>query len=185
MNGRFVVIAGLPGSGKTTLARLLAPALKLPVIDKDDILERLFEPKNQGDAASRRMLSRASDVILEAEAKASPGAILVSFWRQDGMPQDSGTPTSWLMGLAGQVVHVHCACDPEIAARRFFERKRHPGHLDRAKPYDEVLAGILALSRLKPLEIGPKVIVDTSQELKLDAVVRELHTFLCDQRGQA
>jgi adenylate kinase family enzyme len=45
----FVLISGLSGSGKTTLARRLAPALHLPLIDKDDILERLFESKRIAD----------------------------------------------------------------------------------------------------------------------------------------
>ena len=45
------MISGLPGSGKTTLARRLAPALKLPLIDKDDILKRLFESIGIGNAA--------------------------------------------------------------------------------------------------------------------------------------
>jgi shikimate kinase len=39
----LVVVSGLPGSGKTTLGRRLAQALNLPLIDKDDILDRLFE----------------------------------------------------------------------------------------------------------------------------------------------
>jgi shikimate kinase len=38
MRKPFVVISGLPRSGKTTLGRRLAPALNLPFIDKDDIL---------------------------------------------------------------------------------------------------------------------------------------------------
>lgn len=49
----YVVISGLPGSGKSTLARRLAPLLKLPIIDKDDILERLFKEKGIGDKACR------------------------------------------------------------------------------------------------------------------------------------
>jgi hypothetical protein len=94
-HSRFVLILGLPGSGKTTLARRLAPALHLLLIDKDDILERLFESKGVGDTAWPRTLSRESDVILEREATASNGAIVVSFWRLPGMPLDSGTPLDW------------------------------------------------------------------------------------------
>jgi len=44
-----------------TLARRLAPALNLGLIDKDDILDRLFEAKGIGDAAWRRAVSRESD----------------------------------------------------------------------------------------------------------------------------
>ena len=39
----FVVVSGLPASGKSTLSRRLATALSLPMLDKDDILEGLFE----------------------------------------------------------------------------------------------------------------------------------------------
>ena len=172
---RFVVLSGLPGSGKTWLARQLAPALNLRLFDKDDILERLFESKGVGDAAWRRMLSRESDAILQSEAAASDGGVLASFWRVPGMAPDSGTPTDWLSPLSDRIVHVHCACEPEVAAARFVHRSRHPGHLDDASSYDEVLASLRALSRLGLLEIGKRLEVDTSRQPDIDAVVREIH----------
>ena len=116
MSRRFVVLSGLPCSGKSTLARRLAPALQLPVIDKDCILEELYESRGVGDALWRRRLSRESDVLFQAEAQTSAGAILVSFWHVPGMSPDSGTPTGWLAALSSRVVEVHCACAPEIAA---------------------------------------------------------------------
>src|SRR5205823_5864786 len=113
-----------------TLARALAPRLGLPLIDKDSILEKLFESRGPGDAARRRELSRESDTMLRAEAEASAGAILVSFWHVPGMAADSGTPTEWIAGLDADVVHVFCDCPAEVAAERFVRRARHPGHLD-------------------------------------------------------
>jgi hypothetical protein len=174
MKKPFVVISGLPGSGKTTLARRLAPALNLPVVDKDDILDRLFESKGMGDALWRRALSRESDAILEREAAASNGAILVSFWRLRGMPPDSGTPTDWLAALSDHVVNVHCACQPEIAAVRFLGRARHPGHLDAEASPKVVLARFRRLSAFERLDIGQRVLVETSWEPKLDDVVRDI-----------
>jgi glucokinase len=168
----------LPSSGKTTLARRLAPSLGLPLIDKDAILENLFDSRGVGDAAWRRRLSRESDAIFQAEAKASAGAILVSFWRLPGMPSDSGTPTGWLTELASRVVHVHCACAPEVAGQRFFQRNRHPGHLDGESSHAEALESLRAVSRLGVLEIGPRVTVDTSHEPDLAAVLREIQQAL-------
>ncbi len=38
---RFVVVTGLPASGKSTIARQLCAALALPLLDKDELLEAL------------------------------------------------------------------------------------------------------------------------------------------------
>jgi predicted kinase len=170
----FVAISGLPCSGKTTLAMRLAPALDLPLIDKDAILEELFETQGVGDGAWRRRLSRESDLRFQNEARASGGAILVSFWHLPGMARDSGTPTAWLSTLAGPFVNVHCACAPEIAAQRFLDRQRHPGHLDNRASAAELLAGLRAISCLGGLEIGRRLDVDTSRKPDVDGLVREI-----------
>jgi cytidylate kinase len=177
---RFVVVSGVPGSGKTTLARQLSPTLGLPVIDKDDILEKLFQAGGVGDATFRRTLSRESDLIFRAEAERSDGALLVSFWHQRGMALESGTSTDWLLNLPDCVVNVHCLCEPHIAAERFAQRKRHPGHLDSTRDYAEILATILALTNLEPLAIVPRIEVDTSGQRPLNAVVDEIEAAFSD-----
>jgi len=177
-NRPFLLVSGIPGSGKTTLAHRLGAALDMPVFDKDDILERLFETKGTGDAAWRRALSRESDEILVSEAEASSGAVLVSFWRLPGMAPHSGTPMGWLDSLDGRVANVHCVCDPAVAARRFLQRKRHPGHLDGEQSYLKVVASFRKLARLAPPEIRTRVCVDTSQELNITNLVREVRLFL-------
>lgn len=174
----FVVISGLPGSGKTTLGRRLASALNLPLIDKDDILERLFQAKGVGNAAWRRTLSRESDVILQQEAASSDGAIVSSFWRVPGMPSDSGTPTDWLDAPSHRVVNVHCACELDVATRRFLERRRHPGHLDAESSSADVSASLRKLAQLPPLGIGRRIDVDTSEEPNLTDVVRAIREAL-------
>jgi len=172
----FLVVSGLPGSGKSWLAAQVAPLLGLTMIDKDDILEGLFKSRGIGDGAWRKDLSREADRLFRRQSEASPGAVLVSFWHLPGMPADSGTPTGWLPGLSRRIVNLHCQCPVTVAAARFLQRKRHPGHLDDLRPAELLLSGFQDLTRFPPLEIGERVCVDTSAEIPLALLVSRIST---------
>lgn len=156
-----IVISGIPGSGKSTLGRLLGEALNLPYLDKDEMLERLFEVQGVGDMAWRQELSRASDRELMASVRASDGVVVSSLWRRPGSPEASGTPVEWLAELDRPVVEVFCLCDAETAANRFKSRKRHPGHLDALRPYEQILGQLQRMAQAGPLGIGELIEVDT------------------------
>lgn len=110
MSRRFVVVSGLPAAGKTTLGRALAEELDLPLVDKDDLLESLFETEGVGDARWRSQLSRRADTMLIDQACANPsGAVVVAHWRHPYVDGDSGTPLGWLSALPDiELVEVHC-----------------------------------------------------------------------------
>ena len=173
---RFIIVSGLPASGKSTLGRAIAQAMDLPFIDKDDILERLFDEKGGGDADWRRSLSRASDDVLQAEVTASGGAVVTSFWHVAGMADDSGTPTDWLAQLPGALVNLHCQCPPRVAALRFSRRVRRAEHLDQYKTHDEILNGLEALAALGPPSVGELVPVDMSVPPILTAIVGRIES---------
>lgn len=174
----FVVVSGLPASGKTTLSRHLSTALSLPLFDKDDILEALFDTLGVGDAAWRQSLSRTSDEILQRLVARSAGAVVTSFWRHPGLSSLSGTPTSWLGSLSQRVVEVYCDCDPEVAVTRFIERQRHPGHLDSAKRREDVLSSFQTLAARGPLGVGKLLRVETTAEIDFGLVVSEVERLL-------
>ncbi|HSS52466.1 MAG TPA: AAA family ATPase [Thermoanaerobaculia bacterium] len=179
---RFLVISGLPASGKTTLGRRLAGALGLPLLDKDEILEALFEGLGVGDTQWRNRLSRSADVVFQRLAEQTAGAVLASFWRHPQVTAESGTPTGWLSALSGKVVEVHCVCPPEAAAERFLARKRHDGHLDRDRGRDDLVAGFVRLAALGPLGIGPWIDVDTGHPVDFDGVLRLVEEHLGSSR---
>jgi predicted kinase len=62
--GRVIVVTGLPGAGKSTLAHELAGRYRLPVLAKDFIKEPLLDVLGAADAAASRRLSDASFAVM-------------------------------------------------------------------------------------------------------------------------
>jgi predicted kinase len=176
-NRPFIVVSGLPASGKTTLAARLAQILGLPLFDKDDILEALFERAGTVDAAARQRLSRMSDDVLKKIAAASPGAVVVSHWRHERAEGTSGTPVAWLKALSALLIEVHCICPPAIAERRFRARQRHPGHNDAARS-PELTEQFQRLADLGPLGIGAPISVRTDEPYDIAGIIHEIQRHL-------
>lgn len=154
---RYIVVSGLPAAGKSTVAAGLAAESALPLFDKDEFLERLFGDGRPKDLAERRSLSGQADREIESAVRGSAGAVVVSWWRHPKSVVDSGTATWWIGELPGSVVEVYCESTPEAAAKRFFDRKRHPGHFDQRWSYDELLAQLTEAAQFGPLNVGPVV----------------------------
>jgi hypothetical protein len=178
----FLVISGLPASGKTTFGRQLAHALGLPLLDKDEILEALLDGLGVGDAEWRNRLSRSADVVLQRLAAQTAGAVLASFWRHPQVTGESGTPSGWISALSGRIVEVHCVCSPAVAAERFLARKRHDGHLDRDKRNDDLVADFVRLAALGPLGIGSLIQVDTGRAVDFDGVLLQVKEHLASSK---
>lgn len=162
-------MAGLPASGKTTLARPLSIALGLPLLDKDDVLEMLLDSLGTDSPEARGRSSRASDAVMQRVAEVAPGAVLSSFWRRESLSGTSGPPTQWLLGLPA-LVEVHCDCPARTAAERYHARVRHPGHFDQDTSFGDRVRVFERLAATLPLDTGPVVRVDTTGEVDVPAV---------------
>lgn len=164
----LVVVSGLAASGKSTVARALARGLDLPLLDKDDVLEALFDSLGCADLATRERLSRAADDVLLTVAAASPAAVAVNWWHFDTAP-------ARLTAAADALVEVWCACPPEVAAERYAARRRHPGHLDHLRVPD---AATMAAADRGPLGVGPLVRVDTDGPVDETTLVAQVRAHL-------
>lgn len=173
MTSRLVVVSGLPASGKTTVGRLLSERLAMPLIDKDAILEALFDSVGCRDRTERTRLSRASDEVLYALAATSPASILVNWWHRDSAAER-------LRDTATSIVEVFCECSTDVAAARFASRVRHPGHHDGSRTAAEIqrsFDGLPGTAR-EPLGLGPVVRVATEGVLDADELVDQVRSAL-------
>ena len=70
----LILVNGLPGAGKTTLARRLAADLRLPVFSRDGIYETLYDALDGAAAGVPSLLGAASFALLYQSA----GAVLAA-----------------------------------------------------------------------------------------------------------
>ena len=168
----LIIVSGLSASGKTTLARRLASDLRLPLIGRDDIKERLFDSLGWSDRAWSQRLGRASWELLywalETQLAAGMSCIIESNFDPE---RDSATIAGLSERFALRAIQVHCHAQGSILVERYLARvssgDRHPGHVDDVT-IDEYRDRLLAVTP-QPLALdGPTLIVDTTDPASID-----------------
>jgi glucokinase len=164
----YVLVSGLPGSGKTTIAAPVAGALRWPLVARDPIKEALWDVLGPGDVAWSRQLGAASgEVFMRVAATVRP-AVLENFFHAHGRGN--------VAALGGPFVEVHCACPVEVARARYRARERHPCHFD-------LEYGVPAFERwaeedAHALALGPVLELDTTHGVDIDNVVAWIRSEL-------
>src|SRR5262245_9543633 len=125
---KLVVLAGLPGTGKSTLARALAPRLHAVVLNKDQFRQALFGEQVDGSRDQDDAACRAMYAAVEALAAAEMGPVIL-----DGRTYSKSYQVDELSDLAERVradlTVVECVCSDDVARARLAEdarERRHP-----------------------------------------------------------
>lgn len=178
VTAKAIVVTGLPASGKTRVGQELAARLGWPFLDKDDVLEALYEGHTVTTMEERRKLSRLSDNLFKEAACAQNNVVLVSHWGPANGTGVTGTPTDWIGARFSHLIEVHCACSAEVATRRFIARRRHPGHLDSLRNQEDTAKKMQSLSGGYPLGLGVTLSVNTEAPYDADEVYRQVKAAL-------
>ncbi len=128
----LIIVAGMPATGKSTVAKRLHEHFGYPVFEKDAIKECLFDTLGFEDYAGKRRLDVASNRILlhMISQMLSAGCSLIVDNNFD--EESSDALAALVRSRAVHCVTVFMTGDPQTLYERYFERdsggRRHPGH---------------------------------------------------------
>lgn len=168
----LILVTGAPATGKTTLSVPLAARLRVPLLTKDAIKERLFDTLGWSDREWSKRLGVASFALLydRITAHLQAGAPLVveaNFRPKFDTPKFAALRERYPFTLLQFVL----VATPEALQARFAARnatgKRHPGHVDAS--FEGEFAAQLKAEIYGPLDLpGRVVVVDTTNLAAVD-----------------
>ncbi|MFI2103902.1 AAA family ATPase [Isoptericola sp. NPDC019693] len=175
---QVVLVNGLPGAGKTTLAGPLAARLDAPSLGKDSVKEALADAVGPGAptlVGTDTVGAVAMEAVWRLAAAPVSRVVVESWWFR---PRDLDHA---LRGLAtagaDAVVEVWCDVPLEVARRRHAARagRRHPVHADDRDMTAEWAAWAAGAA---PLGLGPVVRQDTIAPVDVPALARRVSAAL-------
>ena len=154
----WVILAGLPGTGKSTLARAVAARLGGAILDKDKVREALFPghltdyTREQDDLCVRAMLDAAGYLT---EKKRAEWIFIDGRTFSNHVQIDEVIGAAERAGAHWRIVHVTCS-DEVAEARLSRADAENPAKNRDVALYRRVKAGFEAI-------VYPKLDVDTTE----------------------
>jgi predicted kinase len=155
----LIIMAGLPGTGKSTLSRALAAELSGTVVDKDQVRAALFQPADieyateQDDFCMAIMLKVAGYLL-----RKDPSRIVLLDGRTFSRGYQLKRATGYAEALGQPWRIIECVCGEDTARNRLTNDSNHPAGNRNFDLYLEVKA------RFEEIAF-PKIVIDTDQPL--------------------
>lgn len=140
---KLIIIAGMPATGKSTLAKKISEKLQIPILEKDEIKEEMFDTLGYANLTEKRKLDIAANAILlrctASLLKGGQSLIIVNNFDSDM----SGNVQKIIDEAGCSCVTVFLNGSSDVLYRRYVERDkkhlRHQGHtfIDRYPPHPE------------------------------------------------
>jgi predicted kinase len=179
MAREVILVNGIPGSGKTTLADQLARALDAPSLSKDRVKEALACAVSH-PAVERVLGGVAMETIWRLAANVPGRVVIDSWWFR---PRDLDHARNGLASAAaGAIVEIWCDVPLALAQQRYGDRSRHEVHRDRRDMTAEWAAWA---AHGAPLALGPVIRVDTATTVDVTTLSREVASELAAQSPTA
>ncbi|HLH09314.1 MAG TPA: ATP-binding protein [Terriglobales bacterium] len=163
----IIVMAGLPGTGKSTLARALAPRIGATILNKDPIRAALFAPEDieystsQDDFVMGILMQTAAYLVHRGPSR----PIII-----DGRPFSRRYQLEQVIRFAEQIGEpwriLECVCSDEAARVRLEKNSNQQAHPALNRNFD-LYVGMK--QRFEEITY-PKTVIDTDNPL--DACVR-------------
>jgi predicted kinase len=172
---KLFIVCGLPGSGKTTLAKELSKKLSVACLCKDDIKERIYESMHLSTLEDSKRIGKPSiDVMMHLAEQQLINGVDVIIEAPFNFTEDYTIFKDWKEGYSLDLYSIICSIDFDGRKKRFLARERHGAHHDTQRILDHLPEGVTEYDYATIPGKQIRVITNKKVEKLAQDVVREI-----------